>query len=139
MFTSSKSKVIVLTALQEGHCVGAVAKRFGVSRRWVHILLARYRQGGLDALEAKSTAPKSHPHAISDEIRQAIIRLRIELGQAGLDNDSTYHCLASQRSRATCASCLHDLAHPWPSWVSHTPTKEETQGLHPTFPGSATK
>ena len=40
MSQSSKSKVIVLTALQEGVSIGAVAKRFGVSRRWVHILLA---------------------------------------------------------------------------------------------------
>jgi transposase InsO family protein len=86
MSQSSKSKVIVLTALQEGVSVGAVAKRFGVSRRWVHILLARYRQGGLDALEAKSTAPKSHPHAMSDEVRTAIVRLRSELGRQGLDN-----------------------------------------------------
>jgi len=86
MSTSSKSKVIVLTALQEGVLAGAVAKRFGVSRRWVNILLARYRQGGLEALEAKSTAPKTHPHAIDDEVRQEIIRLRIELGKQGLDN-----------------------------------------------------
>jgi transposase InsO family protein len=86
MSQSSKSKVIVLTALQEGVSVGAVAKRFGVSRRWVHVLLARYRQGGIDALEAKSTAPKSHPHAIGDEVRQQIIRLRTELGKQGLDN-----------------------------------------------------
>jgi transposase InsO family protein len=86
MSQSSKSKVIVLTALQEGVSVGAVAKRFGVSRRWVHILLARYRQGGLEALESRSTAPKSHPHAMSDEVRQEIIRLRSELGRQGLDN-----------------------------------------------------
>ena len=86
MSTSSKSKVIVLTALQEGVLASAVAKRFDVSRRWVNILLARYRQGGLEALEAKSTAPKTHPHAIDDEVRQEIIRLRIELGKQGLDN-----------------------------------------------------
>ena len=86
MSTSSKSKVIVLTALQEGVSVGAVAKRFGVSRRWVHILLARYRQGGLDALAAKSTAPKTHPQAIGDEVKQEIIGLRIKLARQGLDN-----------------------------------------------------
>jgi transposase InsO family protein len=94
MSQSSKSKVIVLTALQEGVSVGAVAKRFGVSRRWVHILLARYRQGGLEALESRSTAPKSHPHATSDEVRQEIIRLRSELGKQGLDNGAatiTWH------------------------------------------------
>ena len=68
MSTSSKSKVIVLAALQKGISVSAVAKRFGVSRRWVHILLARYRKDSLDALAAKSTAPKTHPHAISGEV-----------------------------------------------------------------------
>ena len=86
MSQSSKSKVIVLTALQEGFSIGAVAKRFGVSRRWVHILLARYHQGGMQALEAKSTAPKTHPHAIGDEVRSEIIRLRRELARQGLDN-----------------------------------------------------
>lgn len=86
MSTSSKSKVIVLTALQTGVSVGVVAKRFGVSRRWVNILLARYRQGGLEALEAKSTAPKTHPHAINDEVKQKIRRLRIKLARQGLDN-----------------------------------------------------
>ena len=30
------------------------------------------------------TAPKTHPHAISGEVRCQIIRLRTDLGQAGL-------------------------------------------------------
>jgi len=61
MSKSSKSKVIVLTALQEGISMSAVDKRFGISRRWVHILLARYRKDGLDALAAKSITPKTAP------------------------------------------------------------------------------
>ncbi len=83
---SSKSKVIVLTAVQEKVTVTEVAKRYGVSRQWVYVLLEHYAAGGLEALEAQSTAPKSHPHAISNEVKQEIIRLRIELRKQGLDN-----------------------------------------------------
>ena len=49
----------------------------------IHILLARYLQGGLDVLKGKSTAPKTH--AISDEVRREIILLRKELVRQGLD------------------------------------------------------
>ena len=34
----SKSKVIILTVLQEGVCVTEVAKRSAVSLRWVHMI-----------------------------------------------------------------------------------------------------
>jgi len=37
MSTSSKSKVIVLTVVQEGISASAVAKRYGVSKRWVKL------------------------------------------------------------------------------------------------------
>ena len=86
MSTSSKSKVIVLTALAGDLTITEVAQRYEVSRRWVHILLARYRQGGLHALEPKSKAPLTNSRGISDLVRDEIVRLRIELGQQGLDN-----------------------------------------------------
>lgn len=86
MSTSSKSRVIVLTALAGDLTVTEVAQRYGVSRRWVHILLARYREGGLHALEPKSRAPLNNSGRISDLVRGEIARLRTELGRQGLDN-----------------------------------------------------
>jgi hypothetical protein len=61
----------------------------------------RYRQGGLDALEAHSTAPRSHPHAIGEEVRQEIIRLRIQLAKQGLDNGA--HTIAWHLQEARLA------------------------------------
>ena len=86
MSTSSKSKVIVLTALAGDLTITEVAMRYGVSRRWVHILLARYAAGGLHALEPLSKAPRSNSRGISDQVREEIVRLRVSLGQQGLDN-----------------------------------------------------
>ena len=42
----SKSNVIVLPVVQQGLSASEAAKKFGVSKRWVNILLAKYRSGG---------------------------------------------------------------------------------------------
>jgi len=126
MSKSSKSKVIVLTVLTGDLTIAEVAQRYEVSRRWVHILLARYRQGGLQALEPISKAPRSNSRCISDLVRKEIVRLRIELGAQGLDNGSRDDCLAFGTGAVGSARCLHHLAHPCPVRFGHTPTKEET-------------
>ncbi len=54
----SKARVIVLSVAQQGMSVAAAAARFGVSRQHVYVLLARYRQGGIDAVEPRSRRPK---------------------------------------------------------------------------------
>ncbi len=83
---SSKSKVIVLTLLHERVRVADAAKRYGVSRQWVYVLLDRYTAGGLRALEPGSRQPLSNSRRISDQIRAQILSLRIKLGKQGLDN-----------------------------------------------------
>ncbi len=110
----SKSKVIVLTAVQEKVTVTEVAKRYGVSRQWVYVLLKRYAAGGLEALEAQSTAPKSHPHAISDEVKQKIIGLRIELRKQGLDNGAetiAWHLKLADLAVPAASTIWRILAH----------------------------
>ena len=82
---NSKSQVIVLSLLHEGLTPSQAAARFGVSRQWIHILLRRYHQGGLDALAAGSRRPHTHPTALSATRRQEICALRRELLSAGLD------------------------------------------------------
>jgi transposase len=46
----SKQKVIVLAVTVQGLSKAEAARRYGVSRQWVHELLTRYRTGGLDAV-----------------------------------------------------------------------------------------
>ena len=82
---NSKSQVIVLSLLYEGFTPTQAAARFGVSRRYVHYLLERYKSGGLEALAPRSRRPKSNPRALSQELRGEIIALRHHLLARGLD------------------------------------------------------
>jgi len=56
-----------------------------ISESWLFRLLARYRAGGPEALQPRSRRPKSSPRQTPREIRQAIVELRRELVNAGLD------------------------------------------------------
>jgi transposase InsO family protein len=56
-----------------------------ISESWLFRLLARYRAGGPAALQPRSRRPKSSPRQTPPEIRQAIVELRRELVDAGLD------------------------------------------------------
>ena len=61
------------------------AAEYGFSRRHLHRLLARYRDGGLEALEPRSRRPKTTPMATSEEVRGRVIELRAQLVADGLD------------------------------------------------------
>jgi transposase InsO family protein len=65
--------------------VTAAAAEYGLSRRQLQRLLARYRDGGLDALEPRSRRPKTTPIAACDELRARVIELRTQLVGDGLD------------------------------------------------------
>ena len=41
---------------------------------YLHRLLKRYREGGLEAVDARSRRPASNPRAVSDEVIIAIVR-----------------------------------------------------------------
>lgn len=81
----SKQKVIVLAVTVQGLSVTETARRYGVSRRWVHELLTRYRTGGLDAVEPRSRRPNSNPRSTGPDTTARILALRQELDAAGLD------------------------------------------------------
>src|SRR5487761_2005356 len=83
--SNSQSQVIVLSVLHDGLTPTQAALRFGVSRKWIYQLLARYKTGGLEALEPRSRRPKTNPRALSPELRAEIIRLRTDLLAQGLD------------------------------------------------------
>lgn len=82
---NSKSQVIILTLLHEHLTPTQAAAVFGVSRQWIYQLLARYKAGGLQALEPISRRPHSNPHALAPDKRAEIITLRRELLVQGLD------------------------------------------------------
>jgi transposase InsO family protein len=81
----SKSKVIVVSVVEQGLSKAEAARRFGVSWQWVHTLVTRYEAGGLDAVEPRSRRPGSNPRAVPGAVRERIIELRVTLTAEGLD------------------------------------------------------
>jgi transposase InsO family protein len=81
----SRTRVAVLKVASGAFSVTAVAAEYGYSRRHLHRLLARYREGGLDALEPRSRAPRTNPARTSQEVCQRVIELRTMLTANGLD------------------------------------------------------
>jgi len=65
--------------------VREVARSTGVSKSWVAVLVARYRDGGYEALAPRSRRPHSVPHRIPDELEDEIVALRKQLVEFGAD------------------------------------------------------
>ncbi|MGB6453522.1 MAG: DDE-type integrase/transposase/recombinase, partial [Streptosporangiaceae bacterium] len=81
----SRAHVAVLKVASGELSVTRSAAEYGFSRRHLHRLLARYRRGGLKALEPRSRRPKSSPIATSEDVRRRVIELRGRLTADGLD------------------------------------------------------
>jgi transposase InsO family protein len=81
----SKHRVVVLKIVAGQLTVAEAAVEYGISRRHLHRLLARYRDGGLDAVQPRSRRPHTNSAATSEEVRDRIIGLRQQLTGQGLD------------------------------------------------------
>jgi len=81
----SHARVAVLQVVSHQLSVTEAAVEYGFSRRHLQRLLARYREGGLDALEPRSRRPRTNPLATPDEVRERVIELRGQLTADGLD------------------------------------------------------
>jgi transposase len=66
----------VLAVVRDGWTVTDVAEKWGVSRQSVHAWLARYRDGGLEALADRSHRPKRCPHQVPVGVEARICELR---------------------------------------------------------------
>lgn len=81
----SKHRVVVLKIIAKQLTVTEAAEKYGLSRRQLHRLLARYRDEGLDAVEPRSRRPKSNGAATPPAVRDRITALRQSLKADGLD------------------------------------------------------
>jgi transposase InsO family protein len=81
----SRARVAVLQVVSDQLSVTAAAAEYGFSRRHLHRLLARYRAGGLDAVEPRSRRPNGSSRATPPEVRQRVLELRLQLTADGLD------------------------------------------------------
>src|SRR3954470_5861886 len=81
----SRARVAVLQVVSKQLSVTAAAAEYGISRRHLHRLLSRYREGGLDALQPRSRRPKTTPIATAQDVRARVLELRVQLTADGLD------------------------------------------------------
>ena len=81
----SKNRVVVLKIVAKQLTVIEAATQYGISWQHLHKLLARYRDGGLDAVDPRSRRPASNPAGTPDLVRDRIIELRQRLTGDGLD------------------------------------------------------
>ena len=130
----SKNRVIV-EAVLAGQSHGSVARQYGISTVWVGKLAARWRAGGWDAVEKKSTRPRSNPNATGDDTGARIVALRHELTAAGLDAGP--HTLARPPAAPWTSRPVgdDDLADPDPPRSGHCRAAEATQALLPAVRG----
>jgi len=69
--------------------VSAACRDAGVSRKTFYKWVSRYRAEGLAGLEERPRIPRRTPHRIADDVEDAIVRLRKELCDAGLDHGAS--------------------------------------------------
>jgi transposase InsO family protein len=81
----SMARVVITAVVLEGRSRSAVARDYGVSRRWVQVLVARYLAEGEAAFEPRSRRPHASPQRTSQAVEDAIVALRKDLTEAGHD------------------------------------------------------
>jgi transposase InsO family protein len=84
-----------------GRSVSELAAAHGVHRSWIYKLLARYREGGIEALEPRSRRPRSCKHETPPALVKAIVALRCELVAQGHDAGAetiAYHLAQDQQN-----------------------------------------
>jgi transposase InsO family protein len=109
----SRARVAVLQIVSKQLSVTAAAAEYGISRRHLQRLLARYREGGLDALEPRSRRPKTTPNATPVEVRGRVVELRVQLTADGLDagpETIRWH-LEREGLRAPSSSTIRRILH----------------------------
>jgi transposase InsO family protein len=81
----SLARLVVTAVRVEGRSKSAVAREYGVSRRWVHELVGRYDAGGEAGLLPRSRRPHRVPSRTGQQVEDAIVGWRKSLTEQGLD------------------------------------------------------
>ena len=81
----SRARLVITAVVLEGRSVREVATAYGVSRSWIHELVARYRVEGDAAFEPRSRRPLTRPDATPDSTVQLVLTIRQQLTHKGFD------------------------------------------------------
>ena len=109
------ARVVITAVVLEGRSKSVVARDYGVSRRWVQVLAARYLAEGEAAFEPRSRRPHASPRRTSQAVEDAIVALRKDLTEAGHDAGAetiAWHLRQRVRARAVNGDDLADLVPP---------------------------
>jgi transposase InsO family protein len=79
------ARYVVDAVVLEGRGVREVARSHGVSKSWVSVQLARYREGGYEALAPRSRRAHTRPNRTPAELEDEIVLLRKHLVDEGFD------------------------------------------------------
>ena len=66
----------IMDALDDTYCMTELCNYYGISRKTGYKWLARYDQGGIEALSDRSRAPHSHPQEISHRTKETILAIK---------------------------------------------------------------
>jgi transposase InsO family protein len=95
------ARLVITAVAVEGRTKSEVARNYGLSRRWVQKLVARYEAQGEAAMEARSRRPLTSPQRVADDLEDQIVALRKSLREAGLDAGAeTIHYHLANRGEA---------------------------------------
>src|ERR1019366_2141569 len=103
------NQVVVEAVVLEHRSLRDAARTCGVSKSWVAELVRRYREGGAEALVAKSTRPKSNPRQMSLDVEDRVVALRKELSDVGTGAgaDSIQSTYAARFGPPPSVSAIH--------------------------------
>ncbi len=79
------ARFVVDAVVLEGRSYRDVAAAHGVSKSWVAKLVARFRDGGYEAIAPRSKAARRVANRSPDELEDRVVRLRKELAEQGYD------------------------------------------------------
>jgi transposase InsO family protein len=79
------ARYLVDAVVVEKRSCREVARAHGVSKSWVAKLVARFREGGYDAVAPRSKAAKKVANRSSSELEDRVVSLRKELSDQGFD------------------------------------------------------
>jgi transposase InsO family protein len=92
---------VVAAVLVEGRSKSEVARDYGVSRRWVQVLIRRYQAEGEAGLEPRSRRPQCSPQRTSAAVEDEIVEIRKRLAEDGLDAGAHTIAFHLQRRHGT--------------------------------------
>ena len=111
--SESLARLVVTAVLVEGRTKAEVGRDYGLSRQWVHELIRRYEAEGDSGLGSRSRRPRSNRARIPEAVEDAIVALRKELAEQGLDAGAhtiAYHLIRRQGSAPSVATIWRVLS-----------------------------